>query len=113
MNATIYHNPRCGTSRNTLALLTEAGVDVTVIEYLKHPPTVGDLSRLYARAGISPRDGLRLTEPDAKALAERDADDSTILETMTINPIIIQRPLVETDKGVVLARPPETVRTIL
>ncbi|MEA1082855.1 arsenate reductase family protein [Sphingomonas sp. M6A6_1c] len=113
MNATIYHNPRCGTSRNTLALLTEAGVDVTVIEYLKHPPTVGDLSRLYARAGISPRDGLRLTEPDAKALAESDADDSTILETMTINPIIIQRPLVETDKGVVLARPPETVRTIL
>jgi arsenate reductase len=113
MNATIYHNPRCGTSRNTLALLTEAGVDVTVIEYLKHPPTVGDLSRLYARAGISPRDGLRLTEPDAKALAESDADDSTILEAMTINPIIIQRPLVETDKGVVLARPPETVRTIL
>jgi arsenate reductase len=113
MNATIYHNPRCGTSRNTLALLTEAGVDVTVIEYLKHSPTVGDLSRLYARAGISPRDGLRLTEPDAKALAESDADDSTILEAMTINPIIIQRPLVETDKGVVLARPPETVRTIL
>ena len=113
MNATIYHNPRCGTSRNTLALLTEAGVDVTVIEYLKHPPTVGDLSRLYARAGISPRDGLRLTEPDAKALAESDADDATILEAMTINPIIIQRPLVETYKGVVLARPPETVRTIL
>ncbi|AIT05983.1 arsenate reductase [Sphingomonas taxi] len=113
MNATIYHNPRCGTSRNTLALLNEAGADVTVIEYLKHPPTVTELARLYARAGISPRDGLRLTEPDAKALADSDADDATILETMTINPIIIQRPLVETDKGVVLARPPETVRTIL
>ncbi|MCP3735215.1 arsenate reductase family protein [Sphingomonas sp. RP10(2022)] len=111
MKATIYHNPRCGTSRTTLALLTEAGADVTVIEYLNHPPTVADLSRLYARAGITPREGLRLTEPAARALA--DADDATILEAMAIDPILIQRPLVETDKGVVLARPPEKVLTIL
>ena len=89
MNATIYHNPRCGTSRNTLALLTEAGVNVTVIEYLKHPPTVAELARLYPRAGIGSRYGLRLTEPDAKALADSDADDSKILATMTINLIII------------------------
>ena len=111
MNATIYHNPRCGTSRTTLALLTDAGLDVTVIEYLKHPPTVAELSRLYARAGLSPRAGLRMTEPAAKVLAE--ADHATILEAMAIDPILIQRPLVETDKGVVLARPPERVHTIL
>ncbi len=111
MHATIYHNPRCGTSRSTLALLEDAGADVTVIEYLKHPPTVAELSRLYAAAGLTPREGLRMTEPDAKALA--DADDATILEAMTINPIIIQRPIVETDKGVVLARPAEKVREIL
>ncbi|MEH3158729.1 MAG: arsenate reductase (glutaredoxin) [Sphingomonas taxi] len=111
MQATIYHNPRCGTSRTTLALLEEAGATVTVIEYLKHPPTVADLSRLYGLAGIIPREGLRMTEPDAQALA--DADAATILEAMAINPIIIQRPLVETAKGVVLARPPERVHTIL
>lgn len=111
LHATIYHNPRCGTSRSVLALLEQAGADVTVIEYLKHPPTVADLSRLYAVAGMTPREGLRMTEPAAKALD--GADDATILEAMAINPIIIQRPLVETDKGVVLARPPEKVHSIL
>lgn len=111
MHATIYHNPRCGTSRTTLALLQEAGADVTVIEYLKHPPTVADLSRLYAVAGMTPREGLRATEPAAKALVH--ADDAAILEAMAIDPILIQRPLVETEKGVVLARPPERVHTIL
>ena len=111
MNATIYYNPRCGTSRNTLALLTEVGADITIIEYLKHPPTVAELSRLYARAGLSPREGLRMTEPAAKAL--EDATDADVLEAMAIDPILIQRPLVETDKGVVLARPPERVHAIL
>ncbi len=111
MNATIYHNPRCGTSRTTLALLTEAGADITILEYLKHPLTVAELSRLYARAGVSPREGLRMTEPAAKALAT--ATDADVLEAMAIDPILIQRPLVETDKGVVLARPPERVREIL
>ncbi|AXJ94696.1 MULTISPECIES: arsenate reductase family protein [unclassified Sphingomonas] len=111
MKATIYHNPRCGTSRATLALLEEAGADVTIVEYLKHPPSVAELSRLYALARMRPRDGLRVTEPDAKALS--DAEDATVLEAMAINPILIQRPLVETDKGVVLARPPERVRDIL
>ena len=111
MKATIYHNPRCGTSRATLALLETAGADVTVVEYLRTPPTVSELSRLYARAGMCPRDGLRMTEPAAKALA--DAADDTVLEAMAIDPILIERPLVETDKGVVLARPPERVLTIL
>ena len=111
MHATIYHNPRCGTSRSTLALLEAAGADVTIVEYLKHPPTVADLSRLYAIAGMTPRDGLRMTEPAAQAL--ESADDATILEAMAIDPIIIQRPLVETEKGVVLARPADKVHAIL
>ncbi|WP_294239703.1 arsenate reductase (glutaredoxin) [uncultured Sphingomonas sp.] len=111
MRATIYHNPRCGTSRQTLALLNEAGVDVTIVEYLKTPPTAEELRRLYAKAGLHPRDGLRKTETGAAPLL--DADDATVLAAMIADPILIQRPLVETDKGVVLARPSETVRAIL
>lgn len=111
MKATIWHNPRCGTSRKTLEILRDRGVDVTVVEYLKTPPTAGELSRLYALAGIAPRDGLRPTEADAAAL--RDADDATVLQAMEINPILIQRPLVETDRGVRLCRPPERVAEIL
>ncbi|WP_374293897.1 arsenate reductase family protein [Sphingomonas sp.] len=111
MKATIYHNPRCSKSREALALLHEAGAEVEIIEYLKSPPTVETLHRLYARAGLSPADGLRRAEPDAKPLA--GADDFTILKAMAINPILIERPLVETAKGVVLARPPECVRDIL
>ena len=111
LTATIWHNPRCSKSREALRLLEEAGATVTVIEYLKKPPTVAELHRLYARAGLTCRDGLRSAEPDAKHLA--DADDATILEAMLVNPILIERPLVETAKGVVLARPPERVRDIL
>lgn len=111
MNATIYHNPRCSKSREALRLLEEAGAAVTVIEYLKTPPTVAELHRLYARAGLTARDGLRASEPDVGRLA--DADDATILEAMVVNPILIERPLVETDRGAVLARPPERVREIL
>ena len=111
MKATIYHNPRCGTSRNTLALLEEAGADVTVIEYMKNPPSRGELKRLYDRAGISPREGLRAKEEAAAGLA--DASDEDILDAMMRDPILINRPLVETDKGVRLARPSETVKEIL
>jgi arsenate reductase (glutaredoxin) len=109
MDATIYHNPRCSKSREALRLLTEAGADVTVIEYLKTPPTVAELRRLYARAGLTAYQGLR---PDAPAhLAQ--ADEAAVLEAMLVNPAIIERPLVETEKGVVLARPPERVRALL
>ena len=111
VNATIYHNPRCSKSRAALALLQEAGAVVHVIDYLRAPPTVSELRRLYARAGLTPRDGIRLSEPGAEHL--RNADDATVLEAMLVNPALIERPLVETDKGVVLARPPERVRDIL
>jgi len=111
VKATIYHNPRCGTSRNALAMLEEAGAEVTVIEYLKAPPSREELKRLYERAGISPRQGLRAKEEASAGLA--GASDDEILDAMMRDPILINRPLVETDKGVRLARPSETVKDIL
>ena len=113
MKATIYHNPLCGTSRKTLDILREEGADPEVIEYLKNPPTRDELRRLYERAGISPREGLRAKEPLATELGLLAADDDTILDAMIEHPSLIERPLVETDKGVVLARPQDKVREIL
>jgi len=112
MRATMWHNPRCSKSRETLAILNEApGVEVEVIEYLKHPPAADELKALYAAAGLTPRQGLRTAEEGAKAL--KHADDDAILAAMAKNPILIERPLVETPKGVRLGRPPEKVREIL
>lgn len=111
MKATIYHNPRCSKSREALAILDDAGADVTVVEYLKTPPSRDELGRLYTRAGMSPGDGLRKAEDGAKAL--KDAGDDAILDAMAADPILIERPLVETEKGVRLGRPPERIREIL
>jgi arsenate reductase (glutaredoxin) len=112
MKATIWHNPNCGTSRKTLAILKETpGVDVTVIEYLKNPPSRAKLVELYKKAGISPREGLRTKQEEAKTLLDSPSD--AILDAMVANPILIERPLVETDKGVRLCRPQEKVREIL
>lgn len=112
MKATIFHNPRCGTSRNTLAMLeAEPGIELTIIDYLKTPPGRDELARLYARAGISPRDGLRAKEDAAAALA--GAADAAVLDAMAANPTLIERPLVETEKGVRLCRPADKVREIL
>lgn len=106
MKATIWHNARCSKSRQALALLEEAGAAVTIVEYLKTPPTRDELARLYDRARIAPRDALR---KDAPAVV----DDAAALDLMARDPATIERPLVETDKGVRLARPPELVREIL
>ena len=111
MKATIWHNPRCGTSRAALAMLEEAGAAVTVREYLRDPPTPDELKRVYARAGISPREGLRRKELAAADLA--NATDAEIIDAMMLNPVLIDRPIVETDKGALLARPAERVREIL
>ncbi len=119
MKATIYHNPACGTSRKTLAILEEAGADVTVIEYLKTPPTRERLVALYAKAGITARQGLRTTNsPAAELCAELGllapaTTDEQILDAMMAHPALIQRPLVETEKGVRLCRPQDVVREIL
>jgi arsenate reductase len=115
MKATIYHNPMCGTSRKTLEILRDSGADVWVREYLKTPPTRDELVRLYRRAGIEPRDGLRAKEPLAEelGLTRPDVTDDEVLDAMVAHPILIERPLVETDKGVRLCRPQDVVREIL
>ena len=114
MNATIWHNPKCGTSRKTLAILQEReGVDVTVVEYLKDPPSRDKLAQLFSDAGISPAEGLRLRGTDAKERGLPGADADTVLDAMVADPILINRPLVETHKGVRLCRPQETVEEIL
>ncbi|HYI64738.1 MAG TPA: arsenate reductase (glutaredoxin) [Allosphingosinicella sp.] len=115
MRATIYHNPMCGTSRKTLEILHEEGADVTVIEYLKSPPSKAELERLYGRAGMSPREGLRAKEQLARDLdlVEGTVSGDAILEAMVADPILIDRPLVETEKGVRLCRPQDKVREIL
>jgi arsenate reductase len=115
MKATIYHNGKCGTSRKTLEILEAEGAEVRIVEYLKDPPSRDELQRLYARAGISPREGLRAKEPLAEelGLTREEVDDDAILDAMAAHPILINRPLVETEKGVRLCRPQERVHEIL
>lgn len=113
--ATIFHNPMCGTSRKTLEILRDSGRDVWIREYLKDPPTRDELKAMYDRAGISPRQGLRAKEPIAAELGllDPDVDNDTILDAMIEHPILIERPLVETEKGVRLCRPQDKVHEIL
>ena len=115
MKAKIYHNPLCGTSRKTLEILREAGADVTVQEYLEQPPARAELERLYREAGITSRDGLRAKEPLAEELGLTGAGvtDAQVLDAMMDHPILIDRPLVETEKGVRLCRPQDVVLEIL
>jgi arsenate reductase (glutaredoxin) len=115
MLATIFHNPKCSNSRKTLEILRSVGCKVQVREYLDDPPTRDQLVNLYQRAGISPSEGLRAKEPLAVelGLTAPATDDGTILDSMIEHPILIERPLVETQKGVRLCRPPDKVREIL
>lgn len=115
MNVTIYHNPLCGTSRKTLEIIRETGSEPNVVEYLKSPPTREELRKLYERAGISPREGLRAKEQIAAdlGLTRPDVTDDEILDAMMEHPILINRPLVVTEKGVRLCRPQDMVREIL
>lgn len=113
MKATIWHNPNCGTSRGALALLQEAGAEVTVVEYLKAPPSEVKLAQLYRDAGLTPQQGLRLRGTDAEERGLPEASDAAVLAAMVAEPRLIERPLVETAKGVRLCRPKERVLEIL
>jgi len=115
MKATIYHNPRCGTSRNTLEMMRAAGVEPKVVEYLKEPPSRSRLKQLLKAAGVSVRAAMRTKEAiyAELGLADPKLSDDKLLEAMVDNPILIERPIVETAKGVRLCRPAELVREIL
>ena len=113
MKAVIYHNPACGTSRKTLKILEQSGADLTVVEYLKTPYSPERLEQLFAGAGITPRDALRLRGTDAEERGLDSASDDEILAAMVANPAYVNRPFVETDKGIRFCRPQDVVREIL
>ncbi|MDH4989175.1 arsenate reductase (glutaredoxin) [Aminobacter anthyllidis] len=115
MDITIYHNPECGTSRNTLALIRNAGVEPTVIEYLKTPPTREVLQDLISKAGLTVREAIRQkgTPYADLGLDDPTRTDDQLLDAMMEHPILINRPFVATPWGVRLSRPSEVVLEIL
>ncbi|MCA7086765.1 arsenate reductase (glutaredoxin) [Cupriavidus sp. DB3] len=112
---TIYHNPACGTSRNTLAMIRNAGIEPTVIEYLKTPPTRGELQGMIRQAGLRVREAIRENgTPYAElGLDDPSLTDDQLLDAMMAHPILINRPFVVTALGVRLCRPSEVVLDIL
>ena len=115
MQFTIYHNPNCGTSRNALAAIRAAGHEPHIIEYLKTPPTREELKYLIARMNLTIRDVVRKKEPlyHELRLDERDVGEDELLDAMIENPILINRPIVVTDKAALLCRPSELVKELL
>jgi arsenate reductase (glutaredoxin) len=109
----IYHNPRCRTSRKTLDLLRDNGIDPTVIQYLRTPPSRAELVKLIGDAGIDVRTAVRKRESLYDELNLAEADDDELLDAMAEHPILIERPFVVTPKGTRLARPIDAVREIL
>ena len=112
-DATIYHNPRCSTSRKTLDLLRDNGIDPTVVQYLKTPPSRAQLVEMINDAGIEVRAAVRKRESLYDELNLADASDDELLDAMASHPILIERPFVVTAKGTRLARPIDAVREIL
>jgi arsenate reductase len=114
MKATIWHNPRCSKSRQALAILEEAtGVEVEIVEYLKTPPSRAEIAAVLARAGVTPGEALRKGEALVKEIGLDTSDDAAILDAMELHPILIERAIVMTDKGAVIARPPERVLEVI
>lgn len=115
MTVTIYHNPDCGTSRNTLQMIRQSGEEPEIIEYLRTPPTREQLIWLIREAGLSVRQALRQkdTPYDALGLADAALADEQLVDAMMAHPILINRPFVVTPKGVRLCRPSEVVLEIL
>ena len=114
-DVTIFHNPNCGTSRNTLALLKEKGLQPKVVEYLKAGWTEPQLQALFQQMGVSARDVLRVrgTDAEARGLTDPAASEAAILKAMTENPVLVERPIVVTPKGAALCRPMERVLDLI
>jgi arsenate reductase len=115
MSVTIYHNPKCSKSRQTLELLKENGITPTVIEYLKAPPTADTLKTILAQLGLAPRDLMRKKEDEYKGLKLDDPSlsDDALTDAMTQHPKLIERPIVLANGKATLGRPPEQVLDIL
>lgn len=115
MNVKIYHNPRCGKSRQTLQLLQERGVELEVIEYLKTPPSAKELNDILQKLGMEPRELMRKNEADYKAsgLDDQTLDRQTLINGMVDHPILIERPIVVANDKAAIGRPPEAVLAIL
>ncbi|MBS0643238.1 MAG: arsenate reductase (glutaredoxin) [Proteobacteria bacterium] len=115
MSVTIYHNPNCSTSRNVLAMIRESGQEPKIIEYLKTPPSKVELQDLITRAGLKPSEAVRRKQAQfgEMGLDKPGVTEEQILDAMAVTPILIERPIVVTDKGVRLCRPKEKVQEIL
>lgn len=113
MRITIYHNPKCSNSRRCLEILREEGFDPTIIEYLQFPPSRMELEKLVGQIGVPARDIVRTKEPLYAELGLSGASDPELLDAVAANPILLNRPIVVTDKGAKLCRPPELVRELL
>ncbi len=114
-DVTIYHNPACGTSRNTLALLREKGVEPTIVEYLKAGWTKAQLEHLFRTIGVSAHEALRVRGTRAHELGLTDpaASDAAVIAAMILDPILVERPIVVSSKGAALCRPAERVLSLL
>ena len=115
MRTTIYHNPRCSKSRQTLALLEERGIAPRVVDYLQTPPSAAELKTILKQLGLRPRDLMRKGEPlyAELGLKDRDLDDDALIALMVANPILIERPIVVSGGKAAIGRPPESVLGIL
>ncbi|MGB3021113.1 MAG: arsenate reductase (glutaredoxin) [Methyloceanibacter sp.] len=115
MTVTIYHNPRCAKSRQTLALLEAKGIAPRIVDYQKTPPSAAELKSILKALGLKPRDLLRQGEPlyAELGLKHRDLDDDALIALMVANPILIERPIVVSGNKAALGRPPESVLAII
>jgi arsenate reductase (glutaredoxin) len=113
MSVMIYHNPRCGRSRQTLSLLRERGIEPIVVEYLETPPSVAELKRILAMLGMSAQELLRKKEAAAAGIDPGKLSENRVIEAMVKNPIVIERPIVVNGEHAALGRPPEAVLRIL
>lgn len=115
MSVTIYHNPRCSKSRQTLALLKEKGISPTIVEYLNTPPSTGELTQILSKLQMEPRDAMRKKEEPytANNLADEGVSRDALIQAMVDNPILIERPIVVNGDKAAIGRPPENVLDIL
>lgn len=115
MNVVIYHNPRCGKSRQTLELLRERGIEPTIVEYLKTPPTAAELDAILKQLGLEPRGLMRKNEAIYReaGLDDPELDRAALITAMVTHPVLIERPIVLANGKAAIGRPPENVSTIL